>query len=155
MWQLLIQVGSIVFLLVLGFTIGGWTERRHFRSLDRREREMGDIGIVNLKTVTNPETVRTATLVTGDAVIATDYFKGFAAGLRNLVGGELKSYQTLMQRARREATLRMLSQARELGAAEVWNVRYETSNIRSSSTQKNNPGVSVEIFAFGTAIVRQ
>ncbi len=155
MWQLLIQVGSIVFLLVLGFTIGGWTERRHFRSLDRREREMGDIGIVNLKTVTNPETVRTATLVTGDAVIATDYFKGFAAGLRNLVGGELKSYQTLMQRARREATLRMLSQARELGAAEVWNVRYETSNIRSSSTRKNNPGVSVEIFAFGTAIVRQ
>lgn len=155
MWQLLIQVGSIVFLLVLGFTIGGWTERRHFRSLDRREREMGDIGIVNLKTVTNPETVRMATLVTGDAVIATDYFKGFAAGLRNLVGGELKSYQTLMERARREATLRMLSQARELGAAEVWNVRYETSNIRSSSTRKNNPGVSVEIFAFGTAIVRQ
>ena len=91
-------------------------------------------------------------LVSGDAVIATDYFKGFAARLRSIVGGEIRSYVTLMERARREATLRLLQQARDVGATEVWNVRYETSNIRSGA--RRNPSVSVEVFAFGTAVVR-
>jgi uncharacterized protein YbjQ (UPF0145 family) len=57
-----------------------------------------------------------------------------------------------MERARREATLRLLQHARDLGATEVWNVRYETSNIMSAS--RRSPGVSVEIFAFGTAVTR-
>ncbi len=51
----------------------------------------------------------------GSVVIATDYFKVFAAGLRNLFGGEMKTYRTLMGRARREAIVRMLEQAQELG----------------------------------------
>jgi uncharacterized protein YbjQ (UPF0145 family) len=146
------QIVPVVVLLVLGFTVGSWRERQHFRALTRREQELQDIGVVNLKNVRVPETVKSATLVSGDAVIATDYFKGFAAKLRSIVGGEIKSYDTLMQRARREAMLRLLEQARALGATEVWNVRYETSNIRSSS--QRNPAVSVEAFAFGTAIVR-
>jgi len=150
--ELWFQVVPVVVLLVLGFTVGSWRERLHFRSLTRREQQFQEIGIVNLRTVREPETVKGATLVCGDAVIATDYFKGFAARLRNIVGGEVKSFETLMQRARREATLRLLAQARAVGATEVWNVRYETSNIRSTS--RRNPAVSVEVFAFGTAIVR-
>jgi len=153
MWQLWIQLAPVLVMLILGFTIGTWTEHRHFRSLARRERGFADIGVVNLKTVSEPATVARATFVCGDAVIATDYFKGFAAKLRNIVGGEVRSYETLMKRARREATLRMLQQARELDASEVWNVRYETSNIRSGNSQ--NPAVSVEVFAFGTAIARR
>lgn len=153
MLESLLQVVPVAVFLVLGFTVGSWRERRHFASLTQRERESGDIGIVNLRTVSQPETVRSATLVSGDAVIATDYFKGFAARLRSIVGGEIKSYQTLMHRARREATLRLLKRARELGATEVWNVRYETSNIRSAS--RRNPAVSVEVFVFGTAVVRR
>ena len=153
MSELLIQVLPIVVLLIVGFSIGGFRERAHFRSLARRERELTNIGVVNLRTVSRPATVRSATLVTGDAVIATDYFKGFMAGLRNIVGGEVRSYQTLMTRARREATVRMLTQARELGATEVWNVRYETSNILSGA-HKKRVAVSVEVFAFGTAVIR-
>ena len=153
MWDFWFQVIPVVVLLVLGVTVGTLRERRHFRLLARRERQFRDIGIVNLKTVQNPETVKHAMLVSGDAVIATDYFKGFAAHLRNIVGGEVRSYESLMQRARREATLRLLAGARRLGATEVWNVRYETSNIRSSS--RRSPAVSVEVFAFGTAIVRR
>lgn len=152
MWQLWAQVIPFVAFLLLGWTAGTWREKRHFAALARREREFGDIGVVNLKTVRNPEAVTRAALVMGEAVIATDYFKGFLARLRSIVGGELRSYETLLQRARREALLRMLQQARELGAAEVWNVRLETSNIRSAG--RNNPAVSVEILAFGTAVVR-
>ena len=150
--QLIWQVGPVAVFLILGFTVGTVRERRHFASLTRRECQFTDVGIVNLKTVTHPETVRSAVLVSGDAVIATDYFKGFAARLRNIVGGEIRSYETLMERARREATLRLLQHARDFGATEVWNVRYETSNIRSAG--RRNPGVSVEVFAFGTAVTR-
>ena len=105
--------------------------------------------IVNTET----DSITHALFVSGDAVIATDYFKSFVAGLRNIVGGEVKTFHTLMSRARREAILRMLDEARQAGASEVWNVRHETSNIRSASGR--NKGVSVEVFAFGTAIVRR
>ena len=153
MWWQLWQIWLFLFLLALGFVVGRLRERAHFRSLARREADFSDVGIVNLKTVPEPETVSNAALVTGDAVIATDYFKGVAAKLRNIVGGELRSYETLMRRARREATLRLLAQARELGATEVWNVRYESSNILSAG--RRSPAVSVEVFAYGTAVVRR
>jgi len=152
MAQVWLQVVPFVVLVVLGLVVGTWRERSHFQSLARRESGFGDIGIVNLKTVRDTDRVKLAALVMGDAVIATDYFKGVAAKLRNIVGGEVRSYETLMERARREATLRMLRQARDLGATEVWNVRYETSNIRSAS--RRSPAVSVEVFVFGTAVAR-
>ncbi len=149
----LFQILPVVILLLVAYFTGTiWLERKHFRSLEKREQEFQDIGISNQRMVTNPETVKHATAVFGDAVIATDYFKSFIAGLRNLIGGEMKSFETLMRRARREATLRMLAEARRCGATEVWNVRYGTSNIRSMNSRSK--GVSVEVFAFGTAVER-
>ncbi len=140
-------------LLAGGYAVGHWREAAHLRSLAEREQAANDIQVVNLRTVTDPESVAEAALVSGDAVIATDYFKTFAAMLRGIVGGEIKSFETLMDRARREAILRMLDAARAMGATEVWNVRLQSSNIASSAGQKGS--VSVELFAFGTAIVRR
>ena len=142
----------VVIPLGLGFGVGNWRERRHLASLSRREEQFADITVTNLKTGANPEHVRSAAYVSGEAVIATDYFKTMAAAIRKIIGGKLRSYETLMNRARREAVLRMLSQARQLGASEIWNVRLESSNILSSTS--NNKATSVEVFAFGTAIVR-
>ncbi|GJM25717.1 MAG: metal-binding protein [Phycisphaerae bacterium] len=138
--------------LGLGYAIGRWRERSHLASLAKRESQYSDIVVTNLKTGPTPESVRNATFVSGGAVIATDYFKTFAAAIRRIIGGEMRSYETLMNRARREATLRMLDEARQLGASEVWNVRIDTSNILSATS--NNKTASVEVFAFGTAIVR-
>jgi len=154
--DLLITFLPILFLIALGYGVGSYRERQHLKSLAIRENALADLTVTNLKTVTEPETVQQAALVSGDAVIASDYFKTFAASLRNIIGGELKTYETLMTRARREATLRMLAQAKKLGATEVWNVRYETSNIRSSTSGSRNKAgaASVEIFAFGTAVLR-
>lgn len=149
MTPLLIQGAPIVILLVLGYTVGSWRERSHFRSLVEREADYGNIGIANLRTVSEPSSVEQATMITADCVIASDYFKSFAATLRKLLGGDIRSYETLMERARRETILRLLEQARELGATEVWNVRMATSNIAST------PGtVSVEVLAYATAIRR-
>lgn len=152
MWEFWIQFGLIGGLLVMGFSVGAITERRHLASLTRREADYTQFPVTNLKRITQPETVREASLVMGDAVIATDYFKSFAARLRNIVGGEVKTFDKLLKRARREALLRLLDDARAIGATEVWNVRFETSNIASASNK--NPAVSVEIFAFGTAVRR-
>lgn len=153
-WLLCWQLFPILAAIGLGFVIGGIREQLHLRSLARREREFGDIGVVNLKTVSDPGSVRRAEIVLGQAVIATDYFKGIAAHLRGIVGGEIVAYRTLMDRARREALLRVLEEARALGAAEVWNIRFQTSNILSGGARRNSPSVGVEVLAFGTAIVR-
>jgi len=89
-------------------------------------------------------------LVVGDVTIASDYFKTFAATLRMLVGGELRTYESLMERARRESLVRMLEQAKQLGANAVYNVRFGTSSIRSA--QRRNRAAMVEMCAYGTAV---
>ncbi len=141
-------------LIGLGYTVGRWREQSHLKSLAIREEALGHIVVTDLKTVADPKTASSGSLVMGEAVIATDYFKSIATQLRNLIGGEMKSMQSLVDRARREAIVRMLEQADRAGATEVHNVRLETSNIRSA-TSRNKAAISVEMLAFGTAVVRR
>lgn len=141
-------------LIGLGYLVGHWREQSHLKSLAIREEALGHIVVTDLKTLPNPETASSGCLVMGEAVIATDYFKSIATQLRNLIGGEMKSMQSLVDRARREAMVRMLEQADRAGATEVHNVRLETSNIRSATSRKK-AAISVEMLAFGTAIVRR
>ena len=152
MWSVLLPYLPFLALIVLGVTIGRMRERAHFHSLVRREQAFADIKVLTLKAVSDIKSVTSATLLIGSVVIATDYFKGFAASLRKIIGGELRSYETLLERARREALLRVLAGARDFGAAEVWNVRYETSNIQGGA--RRSPAVSVEVVAYATAVVR-
>lgn len=144
-FQLFIPVFVLLFFLLIGRTI----EQYHFKRLQEREKAFSDMIVTNLKTVP-PQLQQTQVfLVMGSAVLATDYFKVFAAGIRTLVGGEVKSYVNLMERARREAMLRMLEQARAVDAKIVWNVRYETSTMQGQNEKK--PG-GVEILVYGTAL---
>ena len=156
MMEILIGLAATVFFVGLGFGVGGFRERAHFKSLDQREAANTDIIVNNLKSVPQPNTVRQAHMVSGNTVVATDYFKTFAMGLRSLVGGEMRSAQTLMIRARREALLRMIDEARALGATEIYNVRFAFCNIGQMSSNRNqNFAISVEMYAYGTAIIRQ
>ena len=92
-----------------------------------------------------------AQMVVGNVVISIDYFKRFLAGLRMLFGGRVSSYESLLDRARREAMLRMKEDAFERGYNAVINVRIETSRLASSS-RKGEGTAGVEILAFGTAV---
>jgi uncharacterized protein YbjQ (UPF0145 family) len=65
------------------------------------------------------------------------------AGLKNVIGGELKGYTELLQDSRREATERMVEQAQSMGANAVVNVRFATSSISQGAA---------ELFAYGTAV---
>ena len=83
-------------------------------------------------------------LVQGSTVRAKHAGKDILAGLKNIVGGELKAYTELMQEAREEAVQRMLAQAASVGANAVLNVRFATTSITAGAA---------EILAYGTAVV--
>ena len=147
--ELVVYIIPILFLL-MGYLIGKTVENRHFKDLERREKEFNGIMTLNIRRIPPNWRASDSILVQGQAVIASDYFKTFASQIRNLFGGEVKSLETLMARARREATLRMLAEAREHGANCVINIREGTSTIGRGSGKQGI--ASAEIFVYGTAI---
>lgn len=146
--QLILTFLPLIFILA-GLLVGKGVELYHFRKLAEAEQQYCDMIVTNLKTIPPQYENTQPFLVMGSAVIATDYFKVFAAKLRTLFGGEMKSYVTLMERARRQAVVRMLEQAKSQGANTVWNIRYQTTCTQGQ--QKKKPG-GVEIIVYGTAL---
>jgi uncharacterized protein YbjQ (UPF0145 family) len=143
----------IVFLLLLalGYGFGTWAEQRHFRSIERRERALARIPALNSRMPPPLDDPRPGTaLVTGSVVVSVDYFKRFLASVRAVLGGRMVSYESLLERARREALLRMKEQARRKGAALVCNVKLQTASI--SKGEGDSIG-SVEVLAYGTALI--
>ena len=86
----------------------------------------------------------------GNVVISVDYFKRFVAHLRMIFGGRVHTYESLLDRGRREALLRMQAEASDLGATMIFNTRFETSSI--SKGGRDSVG-SVEVLAYGTAVI--
>ncbi len=145
-WQALF----IVVFLVLGYAFGTIAERRHYRSIHRREAEFRDIILITTRTLPESLGAPDTILVRGSVVISVDYFKRFLAFLRMIVGGRLHTYESLLDRGRREALLRLQAEARELGADKVFCLRFETSSISKGGGRSVG---SIEVLAFGTAIV--
>ena len=147
-------MGGLLFtlaLLALGYGAGRKAERGHLEEIRRRERATA--GVPTITFVPRDWEIREATLVEGNVVVSLDYFKRFVAGLRGIVGGQVRSYEPLLDRARREAVLRMKAQAISRDFDAVINVRLETSRLASAlGDGKGTAGV--EILAFGTAVRR-
>lgn len=100
--------------------------------------------IVNIETVPGTRVVGVKGLVQGNTVRAKHVGKDIAAGLKNIVGGELKGYTELLTESRKEAVARMTEQAQQLGANAIVNVRFATSSITSGAS---------ELYVYGTAVV--
>jgi uncharacterized protein YbjQ (UPF0145 family) len=140
-----------LFLLCLGYGAGTWAEKRHYASIHQREAELLHLPVVTGGKSFSSKPVASAQLVTGSVVVSIDYFKRLLAILRNIFGGPVKSYESLVDRARREAILRMKETARQQGADIVINLRLETAAIGGSANRKRQIG-SVEAIAYGTAL---
>ena len=148
--SLFTNCGLPILLILLGLIVGGARERLHLSSLRRREQELAFMLVTDIKTF--PSAVQTGappTMVMGQAFIATDYLKSFLAQIRKILGGELKTYQELMLRARREALLRMLEQAQEQGYNAVCNVRLDSADIGGAGLRRGT--TMAGIMATGTA----
>ena len=141
----------LVSLLALGYGFGRFAELRHYRSIMAREEQYrSQVPVFAARFPPESNTPPRTQLVGGSVVVSVDYFKRFVAGLRQLVGGRVTSYENLLDRGRREALLRMREQALELGAESVFNVKLETASI--SKGRRDSIG-SIEVYAYGTALI--
>jgi len=145
---LCLQLGIPVALIALGFFAGRYAENSHYKSIHARESMFLRMPAVPTRQWDTARTVVDARLVTASVVISADYFKRLLAKLRNIIGGRMRSYESLLDRARREAVLRLKEQCP--GASIIVNLRLETSSIGSKSRQ--NGIACVEVIAYGTAI---
>jgi uncharacterized protein YbjQ (UPF0145 family) len=150
--EVLVQIVVFVVLLAIGWFAGRANEKRHFRELAEREAKLRALLVFNEGRPPADQVFARGVLVVGSVVIAEDYFKRVAAGLRSLVGGRISVYESLLDRGRREAIVRMKQEASELGATMIFNVRLETASL-SEDRGGRSPMFSAEFIAYGTALV--
>ncbi|WP_319522102.1 YbjQ family protein [uncultured Desulfosarcina sp.] len=103
----------------------------------------GKMVITNIETVPGKTVTEHFGLVSGSTIRAKHIGRDFMAGLKNLVGGELKGYTQLLQESRQQAMDRMIEEARLLGANAIVNVRFSTSSVAQGAA---------ELYAYGTAV---
>ncbi|TQV89866.1 YbjQ family protein [Aliikangiella coralliicola] len=144
--QLLIPLA----LVLLGLLVGSYLERRHYVSIREREEATRHTPVVNLRKIQHEQPIHKSYLVTGSAVISVDYFKRLLAALRNIFGGRVVAYESLVDRARREAILRM--KAKCPAANIIINLKIETSTISKQGRSGERSVGCVEAIAYGTAI---
>jgi len=143
------EIIIVIGLIILGYFTGTYFETNHYKSIEEREKQKSYLPVFTISKMSENENADYSKMVTGSAVISIDYFKRFLAQLINIVGGKVVSYESLVDRARREAILRMKDQA--FGYDYILNLRIETSTIGNAANQKGSVG-SVEVLAYGTAV---
>ena len=99
--------------------------------------------VVTTEQIEGKRIIETLGLVRGSTIRARHVGRDVMAGLRNVVGGEIKDYTVLLARAREEALQRMIEQAEKMGANAIVGVRFVTSMVMSGAA---------EMVAYGTAV---
>jgi uncharacterized protein YbjQ (UPF0145 family) len=144
------QLIIVIVLIGLGYVVGSILEKKHYRSIISREAQLLHIPTVSVKNmIEDGVDIIDARMVQGSVVISIDHFKRILASLRNIFGGRVTAYESLIDRARREAILRM--KEKSPNADIVLNTRIETSTIGRSANSRKSIG-SIEAMAYGTAI---
>jgi len=144
------QLICISILFALGYFVGGGRNRMHLRSLDKREAELKRLTATTGICIPGHANLSESTLVHGGVVISVDYFKRVIGLFHTIIGGRVRSYESLMSRGRREAIIRMKESALSQGADAVINVRIETTRMANGRGDKQTAGI--EVLAYGTAV---
>ena len=140
--------------LILGLVVGRTVEKRHFKRLAEREAANSDMLITQLKSFPNAAASGPPpTLILSEVVIGSDHLKSFLAKWRNMFGGEIKSYQTLQERGKREVILRLADSARAQGYNAICNVRISPADVGGNTTAKKKQMPMSAVIASATAYV--
>jgi len=99
--------------------------------------------VVTTEQIEGKKITETMGLVRGRTIRARNIGHDFMAGLRNIVGGEVKDYTVMLAQAREEAIERMFEQAEKMGANAIVGTRFVTSMVMSGAA---------EMVAYGTAV---
>lgn len=106
---------------------------------------------VNTETISGYRITESLGLVQGSTIRAKHIGKDIMAGLRTLVGGEIKEYTEMFVESRNESTKRMTADAERLGADAIVNVRFMTSQVMSGAAELLAYGTAVKIEAAGSS----
>jgi uncharacterized protein YbjQ (UPF0145 family) len=128
-------------LVTVGYTAGSYQEKKHLKDLQERELKLLKFPVRANKEIYN--TIISGDLVSAGVVVANDYFKTVAVSVKSFFGGQVRSQEALLERARREVTLRLKEKAIQQGAHEIIGFRMDTSMVDDKG---------VEVFAYGTAV---
>ena len=136
-------------LMIAGYSFGTYREKAHYKTIRQQEAKYKDIMLFESRFPPSTSQAFDGQIVQGNVVISVDYFKKFVAGLRMLIGGNLNSYETLLDRGRREAIIRMKKAASTKGTNRIFNIKFETSSISKGA---NGSVGSIEVLVYGSAI---
>jgi uncharacterized protein YbjQ (UPF0145 family) len=136
-------------LFIIPMITGQLIERKHFKELEAREAVIRQKILVHNKKHPVMGAPRKMTVVAGEVCIGADRFKTWLAGWRQIFGGKMGSLAPVVERARREALLRVLETAAEQGYSEVGNIRYNTANLKWNAPKQKELLILVQ--AYGTA----
>ena len=140
---LIFKIAIFVILFAIGWGFGRYTERKHLNELDEQEQRLAYITLDNSRFKTSPHLGQ---MISSNVVISHDYFKYVIANIENFFGGRLTRYESVVERARREAIVRLKLEAEKMGATHIM-------GLRLSTTELGMQGGMVEVFAYGTAIL--
>ncbi|APX63480.1 MULTISPECIES: YbjQ family protein [Acinetobacter] len=140
--NLIFQFVVFALLFSVGFGFGRYYERKHLKELAEQEVRLAHI-VLDTHRFTTSEFE--GQLISSNVVISHDYFKYVIANIQNILGGRLVSYESIVERARREAVVRLKREAEKIGATQIM-------GLRLSTTELGMQGGMVEVFAYGTAI---
>lgn len=141
----------LIVLLLMTYFIGSIIEKKHFKNIRKREINLFKFPYISFskKAVSAKRPIKNVELVSGCVVVSGDYFKKFISDIRNFFGGRMVAYESIMDRARREALLRMRESA--IGADIIVNTKIEAVMLNNLGNSKEQiPQVAV--YAYGTAI---
>lgn len=99
--------------------------------------------LVNIDYIPGHEIIEELGIVKGEIVQSKNLGKDFMAGMKTIVGGEIRGYTEMIKEARRIATKRMVDEAEKLGADAIINIKYGSSSVMNGAA---------EVIAYGTAV---
>lgn len=140
-------------LLTMGYVFGTRAEKSHFKSLNEREDRFRSLPILTTDEGYDESLVADAKLVHANYSVGPDYFRVVVAGIINFFGGRIGVYENLMDRARREAIMRMVESAGDPDL--IVNMRIETFVVDAGVSAKKRWITSIDAMAYGTAIKLQ
>jgi uncharacterized protein YbjQ (UPF0145 family) len=142
-------IGFPLLLLPFAWLVGAWMATRHEADLAERALAVAHILVHNRGRMEDAVAGPTPpVMVTGEVTFGVDHFRGFLGQWKNLFGGQVRSYQMVLDRARREALMRLLEQTHSLGYHAVANVRIDFADVSGSAlTRRKAADVSVLVSA--------
>jgi uncharacterized protein YbjQ (UPF0145 family) len=142
-----VELIFVVVIILVGYLSGTAVEKKHYSSIRKREALTRKFPVTGLKVL--PASATSAELVIGHVVLSPDAFKSFLLGFYSFFGGRIKSYESLLDRARREAILRMKESAIKKNAKMIINLKLEEVPLNKDQRKQT---ITVVLVAYGTAI---